>query len=144
MQVTQIDGFKGPVKALVPHGQRCGFTFSLCIDELPDPTIDQQWWGLVPSDQVIPMRRTPSVTPCAHALLANIYPCLNHQVGRIVTGIDGILRARRSIFVVTLLIGAIPCTVKPIDAGCAFPDLSDNMFLHAWTVMQAGCLFSSR
>ena len=48
--VAKVDGFDGPVDALIPPGKRCGA--ELCVDVLSPPDPHQRWWGLVPSDQV--------------------------------------------------------------------------------------------
>eukprot|EP00966_Prymnesium_polylepis_P334500 7389879-Prymnesium_polylepis.2 len=53
--VAKIDGFQGPVTVLVPQGRVCEFhshTQILCVDALAPPDRHQQWWGLIPSDQV--------------------------------------------------------------------------------------------
>jgi len=78
VKVTQVDGFEGPVTALIPHGRRCGVTFAQCVRALPDPTKHQRWWGLVP----------------------------NEEVGVVREGIEGLRRARRWLFYLTLFTGS--------------------------------------
>ena len=66
------------VTALIPHGRRCGVTFAQCVRALPDPTKHQRWWGLVP----------------------------NEEVGVVREGIEGLRRARRWLFYLTLFTGS--------------------------------------
>ena len=88
IKVAQVEGFDGPVTALITHGQRCGIRFAPCVRVLADPTPHQRWWGLVPDE----------------------------DVGKVVEGVEGLQRSRQWLFYLTLFTGASAVTQPLLSA----------------------------
>ncbi|KOO22338.1 hypothetical protein Ctob_000733 [Chrysochromulina tobinii] len=89
LKVTQVEGFAGPVTALIIHGQRCGLKFTPCLQVLPDPTAHQRWWGLVPEN----------------------------VVGQVTSGVDVLRQTRKGLFYLTLIMG-LSAVAQPLISAC--------------------------
>jgi hypothetical protein len=89
LKVTQVEGFAGPVTALIIHGQRCGLKFTPCLQVLPDPTAHQRWWGLVPET----------------------------VVGQVTSGVDVLRQTRKGLFYLTLIMG-LSAVAQPLISAC--------------------------